>query len=160
MKTNSLLLTLIGTIALAGAVGGASVLSVRKVAKLDGTDKDVWAKVGGFCSIKDWHPALSGCDETKVGNETFRTLTLKEGGKIKEKLTGQTETGYTYQIIESPLPVKEYFATFSARSDGDEPGKTLVVWSATFQSNGKPDSEARSVIEGIFNDGLTGLSKR
>jgi len=160
MKSHLTLTALVLTIALGSIVNAASGLSVRKVTKVDGADKEIWAKVGGFCAIKDWHPALSGCEETKEGEATFRTLTLKDGAKIKEKLTGSTETGYTYQIVESPLPVKEYFASFSARADGDEPGKTLVVWSASFQANGKPDSEVRTLIEGIFTDGLAGIAKK
>lgn len=150
---------LIGVLAAAAIASAASGISVRQVTKLSGSEKDVWAKFGGFCAIKDWHPALAGCEESKEGDATFRTLTLKDGGKIKEKLTGTTETGYTYQIIESPLPVKDYFASFSAREDGDEPGTALVVWSASFAANGKPDSEARGVIEGIFKDGLKSISE-
>ena len=153
------LITVVASLAIGATIAvAASGISVRQVAKVNGSEKDVWAKIGAFCAIKDWHPALAGCEETKEGDATFRTLTLKDGGKIKEKLTGSTETGYTYQIIESPLPVKDYFASFSARADGDEPGVALVVWSASFASNGKPDSEARGVIEGIFKDGLKSIS--
>ncbi len=150
-------------VAAAVAVGataaiGASGISVRQTAKVNGTNTDVWVKIGGFCAIKDWHPALAGCEESKEGDTTFRTLTLKDGGKIKEKLTGTTETGYTYQIVDGPLPVKDYSASFSARADNDEPGKAIVVWSASFAAKGKPDSEARGVIEGIFKDGLKSIS--
>lgn len=152
------LTTLICVSAAATTAWAASGLSVRQVTKVPGSTKDVWTKVGGFCAIKDWHPALSGCQEAKEGEATFRTLTLKDGAQIKEKLTGTSESGYTYQIIESPLPVKDYFASFSARADADEPGKTVVVWSASFAANGKPDSEARSTIEGIFKDGLQAIA--
>ncbi|MGQ0673379.1 MAG: SRPBCC family protein [Hyphomicrobium sp.] len=155
-------------LAVAGAVSGlavatvfaASGLSVRQVTKLKGADKEIWAKIGGFCQIKDWHPALSGCDESKEGDATIRTLTLKDGAKIKEKLTGTTETGYTYAILESPLPVKDYFASFSAKPDSDEAGQVMVVWSSSFAASGKPDSEARSVIEGIFKDGLKSITDK
>jgi hypothetical protein len=143
----------------ATAAVAASGISVRQTAKVTGTNTDIWAKIGGFCAIKDWHPALAGCEESKEGDVTFRTLTLKDGGKIKEKLTGTTETGYTYQIIDGPLPVKDYSASFSARADNDEPGKAIVVWSASFAAKGKPDSEARGVIEGIFKDGLKSISE-
>lgn len=143
----------------ATAAVAASGISVRQTAKVTGTNTDIWAKIGGFCAIKDWHPALAGCEESKEGDVTFRTLTLKDGGKIKEKLTGTTETGYTYQIIDGPLPVKDYSASFSARADNDEPGMAIVVWSASFAANGKPDSEARGVIEGIFKDGLKSISE-
>ncbi len=142
----------------ATAAVAASGISVRQTAKVTGTNTDIWAKIGGFCAIKDWHPALAGCEESKEGDATFRTLTLKDGGKIKEKLTGTTETGYTYQIVDGPLPVKDYSASFSARADNDEPGKAIVVWSASFAAKGKPDSEARGVIEDIFKDGLKSIA--
>lgn len=144
----------------AASAMAASGLSVRQVAKLSGADKDVWAKIGAFCAIKDWHPALSNCEETKEGDASFRILTLKDGAKIKEKLTGKTDTGYTYQIIESPLPVKDYFASFSAKPDADNAAQTQVVWSASFMAKGKPDSDARGVIEGIFKDGLASISDK
>ncbi|MFN0219970.1 MAG: SRPBCC family protein [Hyphomicrobium sp.] len=144
----------------AGAAFAAAGLSVRQVQKFKGVDKDVWSKIGAFCSIKDWHPAVAKCEESKDGDVSFRTLTLKDGGVIKEKLTGSTETGYTYAIVESPLPVKDYFASFSAKPDRDEPDTVLVVWSASFAAKGKPDSEARTVIEGIFKDGLASIAAK
>ncbi len=51
----------------------------------------VWSTISEFCSIKDWHPAIADCKESKEGNDTFRVLTLKDnGGTIKEKLTAPT----------------------------------------------------------------------
>jgi Polyketide cyclase / dehydrase and lipid transport. len=48
--------------------------------------RKVWAIAGDFCAIKDWHPLVADCKETEEGGTTFRTLTLKNGGTIKEKL--------------------------------------------------------------------------
>jgi len=138
----------------------ASGLSVRETTKVKGADADAWAKFGAFCAIKDWHPAVANCEESTEGDAKFRTLTLKDGAKIKEKLTGTSATGYTYAIIESPLPVKDYTASFSARPDADESGTTLFVWSSNFMAKDKPDSEAKTVIEGIFKDGLASLSEK
>ena len=45
----------------ATAAVAASGISVRQTAKVNGTNTDIWAKIGGFCAIKDWHPALTGC---------------------------------------------------------------------------------------------------
>lgn len=157
MKLRSIVAVSVAAVGV-NAAFAASGISVRQVAKVDGTDAAVWAKIGGFCAIKDWHPALAGCEEMKEGDATFRTLTLKDGGKIREKLTGTSATGYTYQIVDGPLPVKDYSASFSARADNDEPGKAVVVWSASFAASGKPDSEARGIIEGIFKDGLKSIS--
>lgn len=141
-----------------GAAYAAAGLSVREVAKVKASETDIWAKFGAFCAIKDWHPAVANCEESAEGDAKFRTLTLQDGGKIKEKLTGSSATGYTYQIIESPLPVKDYFASFSAKPDADEPGTSIVVWSSNFAAKGKPDTEAKGVIAGIFKSGLESLA--
>ncbi len=154
--------TILGTVAILGAIAtaasAASGLSVRQTTKVKGTDKEVWTKIGGFCSIKDWHPAIASCEESKDGGDAFRTLTLKDGGKIKEKLTGMSATGYTYAIVDGPLPVKDYFASFSAKPDADDPSSTIIAWSSNFMAKGKPDSEVRTLIEGIFKDGLKGIA--
>lgn len=160
MKVKTIGIAALATAVICGTAFAAAGLSVRQVQKFKGVNTDVWAKIGQFCAIQDWHPAVAKCEESKEGDVTFRTLTLKDGGIIKEKLTGSTETGYTYAIIESPLPVKDYFASFSAKADGDEKDTVLVVWSASFASKGKPDSEARSVIEGIFKDGLASIAEK
>ena len=65
---------------------------------------------------------MADCQETKEGDATFRTLTLKDGGKIKEKLLESDDTSYSYEIIESPLPVKNYKAKLSV--EPDERGRT------------------------------------
>lgn len=160
MKVTTLTALAISSVLVAGSAFAAAGLSVRQVQKFKGVNTDVWATIGKFCAIQDWHPAVAKCEESKDGDVTFRTLTLKDGGVIKEKLTGTTETGYTYAIVESPLPVKDYFASFSAKADGDEKDTVLVVWSASFASKGKPDSEARGVIEGIFKDGLASIAEK
>ena len=160
MKLRTLTLAVAITVTAAISAFAASGLSVRQVAKFKGSDAGVWEKIGGFCAIKDWHPAIANCEISTAAEDTFRTLTLKDGGVIKEKLTGQSQTGYTYAIVESPLPVKDYFASFSVKPDGDEPGTVIAVWSSNFMAMGKPDSEAKGVIEGIFKSGLESISSK
>src|SRR5690349_678481 len=109
-------------------------------------------------AIKDWHPAVASCEETKEGDVTFRTLTLKDGGKIKEKLTGTEDVGYTYEIIESPLPVKNYKSKLWLEVD-DEPDRTVIYWQSDFDANGKSDEEAKKVITGILTDGVKGIKQ-
>ena len=82
----------------------------------------VWSTISEFCSIKDWHPAIADCKESKEGGATFRVLTLKDnGGTIKEKLDGSDDTSYSYEIVESPLPVKNYSAKFWVEPDERDP---------------------------------------
>ena len=89
---------------------------------------------------------------------TFRTLTLKDGGKIKEKLTGTEDLAYTYEIVESPLPVKNYKSKLWLEVD-DEPDRTVIYWQSDFDANGASDDEAKKIITGILGDGVKGIKK-
>lgn len=138
----------------------AAVLQVTQKGSVPGSPEDVWKKVGGFCAIQDWHPAVAKCEETKEGEDTFRTLTLGDGAKIKEKLTGTEDMSYRYSIIESPLPVKDYNAVFSVRKNFDNEAESNISWSSSFQAKGKPDSEAKSTIQGIFDAGIKSIEEK
>ncbi len=100
---------------------------------------------------------LPNARETKEGDATFRTLTLKDGGVIKEKLLEAATMSYKYEIIESPLPVKNYQAQFSVTPDDDDLDEINVVWSATYDANGTDDKAARAVIDGIFKAGIENI---
>jgi Polyketide cyclase / dehydrase and lipid transport len=134
----------------------AAALEVSNAATVTGTPKEVWDKIGSFCSIKNWHPAVAECEKSKDGGVTYRTLTTKDGGKIKEKLVKKTDASYTYEIIESPLPVQNYSATISVAAEGDQ---TKVEWKGTFDAKGASDEEAKKVIDGIYQAGLDNLAK-
>jgi hypothetical protein len=151
----------------AGAASAASLVSAKKLeinvdeTKTEAERRALWEKVGGWCAIKEWHPAITACEESKEGDDTFRTLTLKDGGKIKEKLVDTGTTSYRYAIIESPLPVKNYEAQFSVTPDDDDLDEINVSWSATYDpADGKEDKEARKVIDGIFKDGIESIKAK
>ncbi len=134
-------------------IQSAGAVDVRQVAEIKASPTAVWAKVGEWCAIKDWHPAIASCQPGKRG---FRTLTLKDGGKILEKMTKTGKNTYSYDIIESPLPVKNYKATLTAKADSL--GSTDLTWTAKFDAaKGKTDAEAAAVINGIFEAGLNNI---
>ena len=41
-----------------------------------------WKKVGDFCGIASWHPAIEKCELSEGGK--IRTLSLKGGGTVVE----------------------------------------------------------------------------
>lgn len=144
-------------------VQAASLVSAKKLEinvpedKVQAEQTALWEKIGGWCAISQWHPAVAKCDESKEGADTFRTLTLKDGGVIKEKLLEVNGTSYKYEIVSGPLPVKNYQAQFSVTPDDDDLDEINVSWSATYDADGKPDKEARSVIDGIFKAGIESI---
>ena len=155
----SIHIALAAVLVVAGTQAGiaAQSLQVTKSVKVDASAESVWKQIGEFCAIADWHPAIAKCEVSKEGDATFRTLTLGDGGKIKEKHNGSDTMGYMYAIIESPLPVKDYNALFDVT--GDDKSAT-VEWSASFLAKGKPDGEVKELISGIFDSGLKAIKDK
>ena len=153
-------LALTAGIAVAIGSGSAYAITVKKKAEAPGSPADVWVIAGeAFCTIKDWHPAVAECEETTEGDVTFRTLTLQDGGKIKEKLTGTDDLSYSYEITESPLPVTNYSSKLWVEED-DEPGSSVIYWQSEFDAaDGTSDDDAEDLIEGILTDGVKGIKK-
>ena len=152
---------------LAGGANAASLTSGKKIeirveeSKVEDEKKALWAKFGGWCAIAEWHPAIKSCEESKEGDAEFRTLTLQDGGKIKEKLLDKGNASYRYAIIESPLPVKNYEAQFTVTPDDDDLDEVNIVWAATYDAaDGKEDAEARKTIDGIFKDGIESIESK
>lgn len=137
----------------------ADAIEVKKKREAPGKPAELWAVVGDFCAIKDWHPAVVACEEFAEGGNTYRMLTLGDGGKIKEKLTDKDDTGYSYEIIESPLPVKNYSATLEVGEE-DEEDRLEIEWEAEFDADGVDDEKAKDVVKGIFNAGLSAIKKK
>jgi hypothetical protein len=145
---------------LALSSGAAYAIDVNKKTEIPGQLLVVWAMASDFCSIKDWHPAIADCKESKEGDDTVRVLTLKDGGTIKEKLDDSDETSYSYEIVESPLPVKNYKAKLWVEEDERDPNRTVMHWDATFDANGASDEEAAKKIGDIFAAGLRGIKQK
>jgi Polyketide cyclase / dehydrase and lipid transport len=137
----------------------AHAITVKKKRDTPGEPADVWKVVGDFCAIEDWHPAVAQCEQTQEGDIMLRTLTLKDGSEIKEKLTDKDETSYSYEIIESTLPVKNYKSTLSVEEDEDTPGRSEVHWDAIFDPQGASQEDAKKKIADILEEGIAGMKK-
>jgi hypothetical protein len=153
-------LALITMAALVLGSASASAITVKKRTEAPGLPPAVWGLAGEFCAIKDWYSDIvADCVEEKDGDVVFRTLTLKDGGKIKEKLTGKDDLSYSYEIVESPLPVKNYKAKLWVEED-DEPNRTVIYWQADFDANGASDDDAKSKITAILAGGVKGIKQQ
>ena len=152
-------LALATTVALVIGSAAAHAITVKKRIEAPGLPADIWEMVGEFCAIKSWHPAVAECEETKEGDTTFRTLTLKDGGKIKEKLTDTDDLSYSYEITESPLPIKDYSSKLWVEED-DEPDRTVIYWQSEFDpADSTSEEDAQKLIAGSLGDGVKGIKK-
>ena len=60
-------LALAAGLALVIGTGSAYAITVKKRTEAPGLPPEIWEIVGDFCAIKDWHPAVAECVETKEG---------------------------------------------------------------------------------------------
>ncbi len=155
MNKLSILAAASTTALLLSCLSAAAVESHYKVASSESVSA-VWKKIGDFCGIGNWHPALAKCELSKDGKE--RTLTLKDGGTIVEDLVKWSDKAhsYTYTIKTSPLPVANYVSTLKVVKKGKG---SLIVWTGHFKAKGASDAEAKKTIEGIYKGGADALAK-
>ena len=114
----------------------------------------LWKKIGDFCGVAYWHPAIEKCVLSADGKQ--RTLSLKGGGTIVEALENLDDAGhaYTYTIISGPLPVANYHSTISVSPD---PKGSSLKWVGTYDAKGASDADAKKVIDGIYESGEKSL---
>lgn len=123
----------------------------------------VWAAVRSFDGVATWNPAVSGArmesgEPTATGS--IRHLDIADGSFFRETLLAHSdhEYFYTYDILESPLPVQHYISThrFLPITHSSE---TLSIWESSFEC--APDQSAameKIVGDQIYIGGMAGLN--
>jgi hypothetical protein len=139
-------LTAVPASALESSIKGSSTASADAV----------WAKIGDFCGIGKWHPAIEKCVLSADGKE--RTLSLKGGGTIVEKQEKRDDAAhsYTYSIVSGPLPVTNYMSTISVAAAG---AGSTITWSGKYDAKGASDADAKKTIDGVYQGGIDQLVK-
>ena len=116
-----------------------------------------WARVGGWGTPHEWHPAIAKTDLDGEGVGSFRTLTLGDGAVLKERLDAQDAAGmsYEYTFVEHPLPLDDYHGKISVTDNGD--GTSTMHWGSNFVAKGVADDEVKKIMEGIYQAGFDAL---
>ena len=127
--------------------------------KLAASAETVWAAIGAFGSLADWHPAVESLEPGEGGK--LRRLHITGGALFVERLEQHDDhaRSYTYTILESPVPVTDYHSTLSVTA---EPGgkHCLVRWIGHFQPKDVADAEAEHIVFGIYRAGLDALKQK
>jgi Polyketide cyclase / dehydrase and lipid transport len=115
----------------------------------------LWKKVGDFCGIATWHPAIEKCVLSADGKQ--RTLSLKGGGTVVEALENWDDANrsYTYTILSGPLPVANYHSTVSVASD---PKGSALKWKGTYDAKDASDADAKKTMDGVYEAGAKALT--
>ena len=114
----------------------------------------LWQKVGDFCGVGTWHPAIENCELNDGGK--MRTISLKGGGTIVERMQSRDDAkhSYTYSIVSGPLPVTNYLSTIAVLPD---PKGSKVTWMGQYDAKGASDADAKKAIDGVYESGEKGL---
>jgi hypothetical protein len=138
---------------LSGLAAQALDSSAKSASKLSADA--LWAKIGDFCGISKWHPAIDKCELSADGKT--RTLSLKGGGTIVEALLKMDASGrsYTYSIVSGPLPVANYTSTISVAADG---AGSTVTWVGKYDAKGASDADSKQTMDGVYDSGLKALT--
>ena len=156
------------------AAHGPSPQKVEKTIVIKAPPAKVWALVKDFGNMQVWHPAVAS-DKTEQKKDengdmaTFRTLTLKGGGEIYEKLRSADDADMRlkYEIDGGVAPVADYYSVMTVVA-GPGAGESTVTWIGRFYRTyklnppipaGQDDETAVKFVTGVYDAGLDGLKK-
>lgn len=128
--------------------------------RLAASAKDVWAAIGDFDGMPNWHPAVNTSRMWQEGTEHLRELVVVGNIQLTERLVSHDDGArtYRYAIVDGPLPVEGYVSKIAVTDNGD--GTSTVTWSAQYQLAGASDEIAREAIGGIYDAGLQSIGIR
>ncbi len=130
---------------------------VRRIASLAADRDTVWAAIGGFGSIADWHPLIASVELTEIEGAIYRHLRTTDGGLFLERLMETGPHHLTYATEDGPLPVSDHRATLSCVA---EAGGCHVHWSAYFVPTGSDEHLATEIVGAFYEIGLQALQDR
>lgn len=122
--------------------------------KVTASADDVWRVLSDFGGIEPTE-MIAGCTVEGDGVGAVRTITLKGGGEIVERLESLDDSArvFRYAIInECPLPVQNYSATVAIRDAGASAAE--VDWTGNFEPSGAPEEQVVALVEGIYRAGI------
>ena len=148
---------------------GPTPQKVEKSVVIKAPPAKVWAMVKDFGNMQTWHPAVASdkLEQKKDENgdmATFRTLSLKGGGEIIEKLRSADDAAMKlkYEITGGVAPVADYNAVMTVAA-GPGAGESTVTWVGRFYRAyklnppipaGQDDASATAFVTGVFDSGL------
>lgn len=123
----------------------------------------VWSAVRAFDGVAGWNPGVDRADlengaPTAIG--TIRALHIPDGSVFRETLLAHSdvERSYTYDILDSPLPVTGYVSTHRFLPI-TYTGQTLGIWESHFDCAPEDRAEMEKIVgDTIYIGGMTGLN--
>ena len=139
-------------------------MKVMRSVLIDAPLDRVWRAVRQFDGVATWNPGvvearLETGRPTEVG--AIRSLDIVDGSVFRETLLAHSDLDcfYTYDIIESPLPCRNYLSTHRL-VPVTEGNLTLGIWEGTFDCDASDEPMLDAIVgDGIYRDAQLGLKQ-
>ena len=128
--------------------------------EVDASADAVWELVRDFGGVLSWSSALESCEVEGEGIGAVRTLGLGGGTSIRERLESLEDSSRTfrYSIVDGPLPVSDYLATFKVSDRGAD--RCEIEWGASFEPVGAPEEQVLGLLRGVYEGGIREIAKK
>ena len=115
---------------------------------------EVWALIGDFGALAQWHPWVPGCELSADGAERV----IRADGEViaVERLLSSTPLSHTYTVTEGPLPMADYRATLGVTP---RPIGCRVSYRGEFVVT-DPSADVVSRLQRFFEVGFEALATR
>lgn len=138
-------------------------MKVMRSVVIDAPIARTWQAVRRFDGVAAWNPGVAAARlergaPTEVG--AIRALDIVDGSVFRETLLAHSdlEHFYTYDIIESPLPVRNYVARHRF-IEITESARTLGIWEGEFDCDPADAAELERIVgDGIYRDAQLALN--
>jgi hypothetical protein len=147
-------------VALGAVASPRAPVSLTRSVEVKGDPAQVWAMIGPYCAIGDWHPAIGKCTEDGK-TPTTRTLVTRDGkATFVERQTARDDAKhrYSYTFTSAPIPVTHYSSTF--RVTPKAAGVSTVTWSGAYTPDPGKEKDASDALTGIYESGLFAIQAR
>ncbi|MEO0771592.1 MAG: SRPBCC family protein [Pseudomonadota bacterium] len=130
---------------------------------IDAPTPRVWQAVRAFDGVAAWNPGVTTAtleNGAPTATGTVRALDIPDGSVFRETLLAHSDKDhfYTYDILESPLPVTGYISTHRFLPI-THTGQTLGIWESHFDCDPDVANEMDSIVgDTIYIGGMTGLN--
>lgn len=118
----------------------------------------VWAEIGGFDRIADWHPLIATAELVEIEGGIYRHLVATDGERFLERLIETGPHHVAWEMVDGPLPATDHRATLSCVAERD--GGCHVFWGATFTPLADGCHLADEIVARFYRIGLAALDER
>ena len=118
----------------------------------------IWQVIGDFGGAGQYLAGVVDCAVEGAGIGALRTLTSTDGSTIVERLESLDGAAYrlSYALL-TDTPFRDCLTTMTVRHLGSR--QSELEWTAAFQPDGLPASEAREMLEGALAANCVALKR-